>query len=62
MGPIPVPVPGNQFKPPLPETNPNVRKMMLQKREREQHPRRCLGHPPPKLPQHASLTRGSTKA
>ena len=26
MGPIPVPVPGNQFRPPLPETNPNVRK------------------------------------
>ena len=26
MGPIPVPVPGNQSRPPLPETNPNVRK------------------------------------
>ena len=26
MGPIPVPVPGNQFRPPLPETNLNVRK------------------------------------
>ena len=26
MGPIPVPVPGNQFWPPLPDTNPNVRK------------------------------------
>ena len=25
MGIIPVPVPGNQFRPPLPETNPNVR-------------------------------------
>ena len=26
MGPISVPVPGNQFRPPLPEINPNVRK------------------------------------
>ena len=26
MGLIPVPVPGNQFRPALPETNPNVRK------------------------------------
>ena len=26
MGLIPVPVLGNQFRPPLPETNPNVRK------------------------------------
>ena len=26
MGPIPVPVPCNQFRPPLPDTNPNVRK------------------------------------
>ena len=26
MGPISVPVPGNQFRPPLPDTNPNVRK------------------------------------
>ena len=26
MGPIPVPAPGIQFRPPLPDTNPNVRK------------------------------------
>ena len=26
MGLIPIPVPVNQFRPPLPETNPNVRK------------------------------------
>ena len=25
MGPMPVPAPGNQFRPQLPETNPNVR-------------------------------------
>ena len=35
MGPIPVPVPGNQFRPPLPETNPNVRKNdVIEKRKR----------------------------
>ena len=35
MGPIPVPVPGNQFRPPLPETNPNVRKNdAIEKRKR----------------------------
>ena len=35
MGPIPVPVPSNQFRPPLPETNPNVRKNdVIEKRKR----------------------------
>ena len=35
MGPIPIPVPANQFRPPLPETNPNVRKSdMTEKRKR----------------------------
>ena len=35
MGPIPIPVPPNQFRPPLPETNPNVRKSdMTEKRKR----------------------------
>ena len=35
MGPIPVPVPGIQFRPPLPETNPNVRKNdVTEKRKR----------------------------
>ena len=35
MGPIPVPVPGNQFRPPLPETKPNVRKNdVTEKRKR----------------------------
>ena len=35
MGPIPVPAPGNQFRPPLPETNPNVRKNdTIEKRKR----------------------------
>ena len=34
MGPIPVPAPGNQFRPPLPETNPNVRKNNVTERKR----------------------------
>ena len=35
MGLIPVPVPGNQFRPPLPETNPNVSKNdVTEKRKR----------------------------
>ena len=35
MGPIPIPVLANQFRPPLPETNPNVRKNdMTEKRKR----------------------------
>ena len=35
MGPIPVPV--SQFRPPLPDTNPNIRKNNAQKRGREQN-------------------------
>ena len=53
MGPIPVPAPGNQFRPPLPETIQMLEEMMLQKTERELHPRRSSGQPPPNLPQHA---------
>ena len=35
MGQIPIPAPANQFRPPLPETNPNVRKGdMTEKRKR----------------------------
>ena len=35
MGPTLVPVPGNQFRPPLPDTNPNVRKgSVTEKRNR----------------------------
>ena len=35
MEPIPVPVPSNQFRPPLPETNPNIRKNdVTEKRKR----------------------------
>ena len=46
-----IPVPANQFRPPLPETNPNVRKSYTTERGRELHPKRSLGQPPPGLPQ-----------
>ena len=55
MGPIPVPVPGNQFRPPLPDTNPNVRKndvtekrkrAMPQKKFRPATPKPTKVHPP----------------
>ena len=41
--------PVNQFRPPLLETNPNIRRMTQQKRGREPHPKRSLGQPPPEL-------------
>ena len=35
MGPFPIPVPINQFRPPFPDTNPNVRKdNVIEKRKR----------------------------
>ena len=37
MGPIPVPLPSNQFRPPLPETNPNVRKNDVAEKRKESH-------------------------
>ena len=52
MGPI-IPAPANQFRPPLPETNPNIRKMTRQKREREPHQGKGLCQPPSKPWQHA---------
>ena len=33
------PIPASQFRPPLPDSNPNIRKTMPQRKEREQHPR-----------------------
>ena len=44
------PVPTSQFKPPLPDTNPNIRKDNTAE-EREQHPR-SSGQQLPSLPQH----------
>ena len=62
MGQIPVPAPGNQFRPPLPKTNPNVRKNDVTEREREPHLRRNSDQHPQTYHSAPSLTRGSTKA
>ena len=40
MGPIPVLVPGNQFRPPLPETNPNVRKNDVTRKRKRATPKK----------------------
>ena len=42
MGPIPVPVPGNQFRPPLLETNPNVRKNDVTEKRKRATPRKMF--------------------
>ena len=52
MGPIPVPVPGNQFRPPLPETNPNVRKNDVTEKRKRATPKKKFRPATPKLPQH----------
>ena len=63
IGPIPVPVPGNQFRPPLPETNPNVRKNdVTEKRKRAIPKKKFRGSHPQIYYNMPSLTRSSTKA
>ena len=48
MGPIPVPVPGNQFRPPLPETNPNVRKNDVTEKRKRATPKKKFRPATPK--------------
>ena len=60
MGPIPIPVPSNQFRPPLPDTNPNVRKDNVTEKRKRATPKKKFRpatlkpttvHPPlPKAP------------
>ena len=52
MGLIPVPVPGNQFRPPLPETNPNVRKNDATEKRKRATPKKKVRPATPKLLQH----------
>ena len=55
MGPI-IPAMVSQFRPPLPETNPNIRKGdSTEKKEEGLTPRKGSGQPLPKLPQCACL-------
>ena len=48
MGPIPVPVPSNQFRPALPDTNPNVRKDNVTQKRKRATPRKMSRPATPK--------------
>ena len=51
---IPIPAPNSQFRPPLPETNPNVCiRMTIQIKEKELHPKGSSNQLPLGLPRHA---------
>ena len=49
MGPIPVPAPGNQFRLPLPETNPNVRRNDVTEKRKRATPKKKFRPATPKL-------------
>ena len=49
IGPIPVPVPGNQFRPPLPETNLNVRRNDVAEKRKRATPKKKFRPATPKL-------------
>ena len=48
MGPIQVPAPSNQFRPPLPETNPNVRKSDVAEKRKRATPKKKFRPATPK--------------
>ena len=48
MGPIPVPAPSNQFRPPLPDTNPNVRKEDVTEKRKRATPKKKFRPATPK--------------
>ena len=63
IGPIPVPAPSNQFRPPLQETNPNVRKNDVTEKRKRATPKKTVQTSNPQTYHSVpSLTRGSTKA
>ena len=49
MGLVPVPAPGNQFRPPLPETNPNVRKNDATEKRKRATPKKKFRPATPKI-------------
>ena len=49
IGLIPVPAPGNQFRPPLPETNPNVRKNDVTEKRKRATPKKKFRPATPKI-------------
>ena len=62
MGSIPVPAPSNQFRPPLPDTNPNVRKDNVTEKRKRATPKKKFRPATPKPTSVPSLTRCSPKA
>ena len=48
MGSIPVPAPSNQFRPPLPDTNPNVRKTNVTEKRKRATPKKKFRPATPK--------------
>ena len=61
MGPI-IPVLASQFRLPLPETNPKVRKSDAPEKRKEYHQRKDLDQQPPELPMDMpTLTASPTK-
>ena len=67
MGLIPVPVPGNQFRPPLPETNPNFRKNDFTEKRKRAIPKKkfrpatpIITAPCPPLPEAPPKPKNST--
>ena len=44
-----IPAPASQFRPPLPETNPNVRKNDMVEERKRATPKKKFGQPPQKL-------------
>ena len=51
MGPIPVPVPSNQFRPPLPETISNASKNYVTEKRKRATPKKKFRPATPNLPQ-----------
>ena len=45
MGPIPVPAPSNQFRPPIPDTTPNVRKNDVTEKRKRATPKKLFRPP-----------------
>ena len=63
MGPIPVPAPSNQFRPPLPETIPNVRKNDVTEKRKRATPKEVqTSNPQTYHSMHPPLLEDSTKA
>ena len=60
MGPTPTPAPASQFRPPLPNTNPNIRKNNAAEKRKREEPKRfrpCSSQAYHHMP---TLTRGPT--